>query len=112
MVQPSVQISYDDDDILMDYDDEPQGPIHTTTNGNGVGEQMMEIEATNTLGDADQLTPEKIYLRGVDSMSTGNVKAFVAEHFTEVEIVKVEWIDDSSCPSPFTFLGRILRRPC
>lgn len=113
MAQPSVQVNYDDDDILMDYDDEPQGPgPTTTTNGNGAGDQMMEVEATNTLPDEDQLAPEKIYLCGVDSMSTGNVKAFVAEHFTEVDMVKVEWIDDSSCPCPSISPGRVLKRPC
>lgn len=98
VAQGNVQINYDDDDILMDYDDEPQGP-GPTMNGNGAGDRMMEVEATgSTLEDADQLVPNKVYLRGVDSMSTGNVKAFVAEHFTETEIAKVEWIDDSSCP--------------
>lgn len=105
IAQGNVQINYDDDDILMDYDDEPQGPIPAaTTNGNGAGDQMMEVEATGfTLDDASQLAPEKVYLRGVDSMSTGNVKAFVAEHFTEFEIAKVEWIDDSSCPYRLLF---------
>lgn len=100
IAQGNVRIHYNDDDILMDYDDEPQGPIPAAaTGGNGAGDQMMEVEATgSTLDDADQLTPNKVYLRGVDSMSTGNVKAFVAEHFTEAEIAKVEWIDDSSCP--------------
>lgn len=99
MAPGNVQINYDDDDILMDYDDEPQGPIPATTmNGNGAGDQMMEVETTgSTLEDVDQLALEKVYLRGVDSMSTGNVKAFVSEHFTEAEIAKVEWIDDSSC---------------
>lgn len=103
MAQPSVQISYDDDDddILMDYDDGPTTTTTTTTapiaapipRGGGGGDPMQDIES-------ELLAPEKVYLKGVDSMSTANVKAFANTHFPAAPILKVEWIDDSSCPSP------------
>ncbi|KAH8155768.1 uncharacterized protein LAJ45_00778 [Morchella importuna] len=47
--------------------------------------------------ESELLAPEKIYLKGVDSMSTANVKSFASTHFTAAPILKVEWIDDSSC---------------
>lgn len=97
MAHPSVQISYDDDDILMDYDDDGPSdavlvpiPAAAPITPSAAPEPMQDL-------DTDQLAHEKVFLKGVDNMSTANVKAFVAEHFTAASIVKVEWIDDSSC---------------
>ncbi|KAF3937181.1 hypothetical protein ABW19_dt0202018 [Dactylella cylindrospora] len=44
----------------------------------------------------ENTTPNKIHLRGLDNMSSNDVKIFVASHFPEPAIEKLEWIDDTS----------------
>lgn len=60
----------------------------------------MEDEPTNNgLGDQDDdesktLVPNKLYIRGVDTLHTDDIKAYAKSHGAPVE--KVEWIDDTS----------------
>jgi hypothetical protein len=44
--------------------------------------------------DSKSLVPTKIHIKGVDSLHTNDIKAYVKSHFGDVE--RVEWIDDSS----------------
>ncbi|PYI00958.1 hypothetical protein BO78DRAFT_411840 [Aspergillus sclerotiicarbonarius CBS 121057] len=39
---------------------------------------------------------EKVHVRGVDELTTDNIKQFSLEHFTLEEPSRVEWIDDTS----------------
>jgi hypothetical protein len=39
---------------------------------------------------------EKVYIRGVDDLSTADVKGFADEHYPSVYYNKIEWIDDTS----------------
>ncbi|RPA86382.1 hypothetical protein BJ508DRAFT_411106 [Ascobolus immersus RN42] len=85
-------LAYDND--IISLDDAPAletVPTGTTDNG----------EATMEVDDADKITPEKIYVHGVDEMSTEQVENWAYKALKEVEqigkIKKVEWIDDSSC---------------
>ncbi|KAB8233601.1 NCBP3 domain-containing protein [Aspergillus alliaceus] len=39
---------------------------------------------------------EKVHIRGVDELTTDNIKQFALEHFTVEEPSRVEWIDDTS----------------
>lgn len=39
---------------------------------------------------------EKIHVRGVDELTTKDIKRFASEHFKEEEPARVEWIDDTS----------------
>ena len=41
-------------------------------------------------------TPHKIHIRGVDDLTTNDIKAFSIEHFPSGQPVRVEWIDDTS----------------
>ncbi len=41
-------------------------------------------------------TPHKIHIRGVDDLTTDDIKAFSTEHFPDGPPVRVEWIDDTS----------------
>ncbi|KAI9890852.1 MAG: hypothetical protein M1814_003491 [Vezdaea aestivalis] len=43
-----------------------------------------------------ELAHEKLHLRGVDLLSTDDIKAFVAEHIGQDTVARVEWIDDTS----------------
>ncbi|KAK6536923.1 hypothetical protein TWF281_001130 [Arthrobotrys megalospora] len=44
----------------------------------------------------DNVISNKVHLRGLDSMSSDDVKAWIAGHFPEPTIEKLEWIDDTS----------------
>ncbi|QSZ34753.1 hypothetical protein DSL72_007611 [Monilinia vaccinii-corymbosi] len=46
--------------------------------------------------DAEKPTPEKVHIRGVDNLTTEDVKKFAQHYFTTGHIERVEWIDDSS----------------
>ncbi|KAI8958524.1 hypothetical protein F5Y11DRAFT_34463 [Daldinia sp. FL1419] len=48
------------------------------------------------IDDDDALIPGKVHIRGLDVMNPEEVKAYVAEHFPEVPMERIEWIDDSS----------------
>ena len=41
-------------------------------------------------------TPHKIHIRGVDDLTTDDIKAFSREHYPDGPPVRVEWIDDTS----------------
>lgn len=45
--------------------------------------------------DAEKPTPEKVHIRGLDNLTTKDVKNF-ALHYFNGNIERVEWIDDSS----------------
>lgn len=48
-------------------------------------------------GDAQEgITTPKIYVRGLDTLTTADIKAYAREHFSLDHYVKVEWIDDTS----------------
>ncbi|KAK6355229.1 hypothetical protein TWF696_004343 [Orbilia brochopaga] len=44
----------------------------------------------------EDLVPNKVHLRGLDSMSSADVKAFVMAYYPAPEMDKLEWIDDTS----------------
>ncbi|POR33464.1 Uncharacterized protein TPAR_06347 [Tolypocladium paradoxum] len=70
------------DDILQP--DEPEEP----------GE-VVDDEPTNGSDDESKtVVPTKIHVRGLDTLHTDDIKAYVKAHFGPVD--KVEWIDDSS----------------
>ncbi|KAK6948716.1 hypothetical protein Daesc_010486 [Daldinia eschscholtzii] len=46
--------------------------------------------------DDDTIIPGKIHIRGLDVMNPEEVKTYVAEHFSEEPMERIEWIDDSS----------------
>ncbi|MCJ1470397.1 hypothetical protein MMC07_009042, partial [Pseudocyphellaria aurata] len=41
-------------------------------------------------------TPQKVHIRGVDDLTTADIKAFSAEHFPTDSPLHIEWIDDTS----------------
>src|SRR5690606_18327698 len=95
-------LAYDNDIIPLD-----DAPVLETASAAPAenGDEIMEVD------DTDKITPEKIYVHGVDEMSTGQVENWAYKAMKEVEqigkIKKVEWIDDSSC----RFLKSVLVYP-
>jgi Nuclear cap-binding protein subunit 3 len=40
--------------------------------------------------------PEKVHVRGLDNLSSADVKRFAADHFSLDQFVRIDWIDDTS----------------
>ena len=63
------------------------------------GEVLPEEEQQQ---DIDRVVPdqhlesEKVYIRGLDNLTTNDIRTYAHEHFPVAQHVKVEWIDDSS----------------
>ncbi|KAB8070290.1 hypothetical protein BDV29DRAFT_37028 [Aspergillus leporis] len=80
-------------DIDMDLDlgplPEPE-PIETES---AAGIVPSHDEAVDLSTEAQY---EKVHVRGVDEMTTDNIKRFAVEHFSAEEPSRVEWIDDTS----------------
>ncbi len=49
-----------------------------------------------SIAGSEQETPEKVHIRGVDDLTTEDIKAFAAEHFPSMSPLRIEWIDDTS----------------
>ncbi|KAI9885218.1 MAG: hypothetical protein M1823_002990 [Watsoniomyces obsoletus] len=43
-----------------------------------------------------QITPERIHIRGLDSLRTSDIRAFATEHYPSSLPQRIEWIDDTS----------------
>ncbi|KAK2747504.1 hypothetical protein FQN57_001996 [Myotisia sp. PD_48] len=79
-----------DMDIDMDLD---IGPVPEA--------ERIELETASivpvaTTGQVDEPQLEKVHIRGVDELTTDDIKRFAMEHFTLEEPQKIEWIDDTS----------------
>ncbi|EFY87457.1 hypothetical protein J3459_011080 [Metarhizium acridum] len=70
------------DDILGTA--EPQEP----------GELVEDESANQDENERKTLIPNKLHIRGVDTLHTDDIKAYIKSHFGPVD--KIEWIDDSS----------------
>ncbi|KAJ6444187.1 early growth response protein 1 (egr-1) [Purpureocillium lavendulum] len=70
------------DDILQP--DEPEEP----------GEVAEDEPSNNNDGETNAVIPTKLHVRGLDTLHTDDIKAYVKTYFALPE--KVEWIDDTS----------------
>ncbi|WPH01895.1 Hypothetical protein R9X50_00474900 [Acrodontium crateriforme] len=62
-------------------------------------EAMNGVEQTEEEGEInlDDPAPTKVHVRGVDNLTTNDIKNFAGEHFsTDLFSGKVQWIDDTS----------------
>ncbi|ODH13541.1 hypothetical protein ACO22_07154 [Paracoccidioides brasiliensis] len=55
---------------------------------------VEEAAASSHLNEEPQF--EKVHIRGVDELTTDDLKRYANEHFTVEEPVRLEWIDDTS----------------
>ncbi|PWY95693.1 hypothetical protein BO94DRAFT_455143 [Aspergillus sclerotioniger CBS 115572] len=81
-------------DIDMDID---LGPLHETEpfeTEQALVTSAAYDEATDPIAAEAQY--EKVHVRGVDELTTDNIKQFALEHFSLEEPSRVEWIDDTS----------------
>ncbi|KAF8422435.1 hypothetical protein EV426DRAFT_169286 [Tirmania nivea] len=104
-----VQITFDtdmmDEDEALAYEQQQQAQQNADEPGlmaNGVttglstaGDMEMEMGMDT---DTVQVAAEKVHLRGVDTMATGDIEVWARKWVGEEGgLVKVQWIDDSSC---------------
>ncbi|KAI0377403.1 hypothetical protein F5Y04DRAFT_264184, partial [Hypomontagnella monticulosa] len=82
-------------DVEMDVDVDlvPDEPIIPELELQGMNRERSpgEIDDEDTI-----LIPSKVHVRGLDTMNPEQVKTYVAEHFSEESMERIEWIDDSS----------------
>ncbi|KAI0881184.1 uncharacterized protein GGS22DRAFT_173560 [Annulohypoxylon maeteangense] len=64
--------------------------------------ELQDAPGNRSPGEVDDVTdndtpvPTKVHIRGLDVMNPDDVKSYVAEHFPDEPVRKIEWIDDSS----------------
>ena len=52
--------------------------------------------------DAEDATPHKLHIRGLDDLTTDHIIAFTADHLSSDSPSRVEWIDDTSANIVFS----------
>lgn len=82
-VAPDVQVDgiSQADDILLSEEVEEPG-------------EVADEHASADCDEGQALVPSKLHIRGVDTLHTDDIKAYVKAHFGPVQ--KIEWIDDAS----------------
>ncbi|KAI5458390.1 hypothetical protein BGZ63DRAFT_362316 [Mariannaea sp. PMI_226] len=58
------------------------------------------VEDETTVDGGQIIVPTKIHIRGVDTLHTNDIKAYVKAHFGPVD--RIEWIDDTSANLVFS----------
>ncbi|CAI7594547.1 unnamed protein product [Penicillium pancosmium] len=80
-------------DIDMDIDLGPEPELEP-------GVELIQADSATQAEPIDQLAEEAIYekvhVRGVDEMTTENIKQFAHSHFDQEMPARIEWIDDTS----------------
>ncbi|KZF25000.1 hypothetical protein L228DRAFT_258484 [Xylona heveae TC161] len=92
---PAMDIDMDLD-LGPDYDPTAMEAESMATDHQLAGETSAVEASVTQAEDAPQLTPHKIYIRGLDELSTEDLNAFSSEHFPSNAPTRIEWIDDTS----------------
>ncbi|KAI9798357.1 MAG: hypothetical protein M1835_000020 [Candelina submexicana] len=59
--------------------------------------QANAITSSDTsTSESLQLTPHKVHIRGLDNLTTEDIKTFAREYFPGDQPIRIEWIDDTS----------------
>ncbi|KAF2228506.1 hypothetical protein EV356DRAFT_74249 [Viridothelium virens] len=62
-----------------------------TAQPNGISQNTFSSDPT--IADA---APEKVHIRGLDELTTNNIKDYITEYYPSDDFVRIEWIDDTS----------------
>ena len=57
------------------------------------GTTQNNTSSDPTIADA---APEKVHIRGLDELTTSNIRDYISEYYPSDDFVRVEWIDDTS----------------
>ncbi|KAG9247631.1 hypothetical protein BJ878DRAFT_157058 [Calycina marina] len=88
-----------DIDIGLMEEDKPQGiTMVADALPTPQSSEHARSNAPNDTSSADpnDLTPERVHLRGLDNLTTDDIKAFAAEYYGDYAPSYVQWIDDTS----------------
>ncbi|CAH0044215.1 unnamed protein product, partial [Clonostachys solani] len=85
--QPLMEEPTRDNDILQPDEPEELG-------------EVIEDETTAAGNESQTVVPNKVHVRGVDTLHTDDIKTYVRSHFGSVD--RVEWIDDTSANLVFS----------
>ncbi|XXH00390.1 hypothetical protein Hte_006734 [Hypoxylon texense] len=85
-------------DVEMDVDVDlvPDEPIIPDPEPRDTHRERSPGEIDDIPEDENTPVPTKLHVRGLDVMNPDEVKAYVAEHYSEDPMERIEWIDDSS----------------
>jgi hypothetical protein len=56
----------------------------------------QDTSTTTPADNLDDLAPTKIHIRGLDNLTTDNIRLFAGEYYSLDDFQRVEWIDDTS----------------
>ncbi|KAH0280114.1 hypothetical protein KCU91_g1237, partial [Aureobasidium melanogenum] len=56
----------------------------------------QEVSTTAPADNLDELAPTKVHIRGLDYLTTDNIRQFAGEYYSLDDFQRVEWIDDTS----------------
>ncbi|KAG9650642.1 hypothetical protein KCU64_g8994, partial [Aureobasidium melanogenum] len=54
----------------------------------------QDVPTTAPADNLDELAPTKVHIRGLDNLTTDNIRQFAAEYYSLDNFQRVEWIDD------------------
>ncbi|PGH35036.1 hypothetical protein GX50_02170 [[Emmonsia] crescens] len=81
-------------DIDMDLDLGPLPEPEYVETEQAPSVAVEEAAASSHLNEEPQF--EKVHIRGVDELTTEDLKRYASEHFAAEEPARIEWIDDTS----------------
>ncbi|KAI9706264.1 MAG: hypothetical protein M1820_004839 [Bogoriella megaspora] len=88
-LDPDAELDLDIDIGLDDDFSVFEAPNATQTNGTSVN----AISSDPTIADP---APAKVHIRGLDELTTTDIKDYVAQYYPSDDFVRIEWIDDTS----------------
>ncbi|KAH0268647.1 hypothetical protein KCU83_g636, partial [Aureobasidium melanogenum] len=56
----------------------------------------QDVPTTAPADNLDELAPTKVHIRGLDNLTTDNIRQFAGEYYSLDNFQRVEWIDDTS----------------
>lgn len=89
-------------DIDMDIDMglEPEiNPFEASEPPQTNGTSQNTYSSDPTIADP---APEKVHIRGLDELTTTDIKDYISEYYPSDDFVRVEWIDDTSANIVYT----------
>ncbi|KAJ8611006.1 hypothetical protein MRB53_038219 [Persea americana] len=64
-------------------------------------QNAQEAAVHNPHSEVSNLAPEKVHIRGLDNLTTNDIRLFASTHFPAAD-AKIEWIDDTSANIVYT----------
>ncbi|OJD22110.1 hypothetical protein ACJ73_06546 [Blastomyces percursus] len=80
-------------DIDMDLD---LGPLPEPEPDHVEIAQVPSVATEDPVASNEEPQFEKVHIRGVDELTTEDLKRYASEHFVTEELTRIEWIDDTS----------------